>query len=331
MNRFPSILSYCSLLALAGCGAALHSEHAESSSGSATFGGKHPIQVVCTIGQVAEMIARIGGEHVHVDALMGPGVDPHLYRPIASDVRKLDAADAIFYNGLHLEGRMSDLFVQMARRKATFAVTEGLQIRNDPRLREPPEFQGMYDPHVWHDVALWADCVRDVADAWAKFDPSYADDYEKNAAAYIKELQELDAFCKSEIAKIPEDRRVLITAHDAFGYFGKSYGLEVHGLKGISTDAEQDVKHQEDLQAMIIERKLPAVVVESAVAHRTVEALIEPCRAAGHDVKRGGELYADAMGPAGSPDSNYAGMIRHNVRTIVEALSGAGLEDEPAR
>ena len=322
MPRVISLLAVCSLLLAAGCGSPSHSDHRDPTPSAVTFGGESPIKVVCTTGQVAEMIARIGGDHVYVDNLMGPGVDPHLYRPIASDVRKLDAADAIFYNGMHLEGRMSDLFVQMARRKATFAVTEGLQDRNDPRLREPPEFAGMYDPHVWHDVALWSDCVRDMANALAKFDSPHADDYERNATAYIDELQEVDAYCKSEIALIPEDRRVLVTAHDAFGYFGKAYGLEVHGLKGISTDEEKDVEHQEQLQAMIIERKIPAVFVESAVAHRTVESLIEPCRAAGHDVKQGGELYADAMGPAGSPDSTYAGMIRHNVDTVVEGLSG---------
>ena len=153
-----------------------------------------------------------------------------------------------------------------------------------------------------------------------QFDPNHAEDYQKNAATYIAELAELDTFCRSEIATIPEGRRVLVTAHDAFGYFGKAYGLEVYGLKGISTEEEKDVKHQEEIQAMIIERKIPAVFVESAVSHRTVQALIEPCRAAGHDLQQGGELYADALGPAGTPDSTYTGMIRHNVRTIVEAL-----------
>ena len=320
MNRFLSMLTVCCLLAMTGCGASHHSNHLDSSSNASVFGGEYPMKVVCTTGQVAEMIVRIGGAHVHVDNLMGPGVDPHLYRPIASDVRKLDSADAIFYNGMHLEGRMADLFVQMARRKATFAVTEGLQTRKDPRLREPPEFAGMYDPHVWHDVALWSDCVGDMAKALVQFDPNHADEYKKNAATYIAELAELDTFCRSEIATIPEDRRVLVTAHDAFGYFGKAYGLEVYGLKGISTEEEKDVKHQEEIQAMIIERKIPAVFVESAVSHRTVQALIEPCRAAGHDLQLGGELYADALGPAGTPDSSYTGMIRHNVRTIVEAL-----------
>ena len=204
MNRFLSALTVCCLLAMAGCGASHHPDHADSSSLASVFGGEYPMKVVCTTGQVAEMIVRIGGAHVHVDNLMGPGVDPHLYRPIASDVRKLDSADAIFYNGMHLEGRMVHTFEQMARRKATFAVTKGLIDRKDPRLREPPEFEGLYDPHVWHDVALWSDCVRDMAEKLVQFDPNHADDYQKNAATYIAELAELDTFCTSQIATIPK-------------------------------------------------------------------------------------------------------------------------------
>ncbi len=295
--------------------------HADGEGQPNVFAGEYPILVVCTTGQVAEMVARIGGDHVEVKALMGPGVDPHLFRPIASDVDKLHRADAIFYNGLHLEGRMSDLFVKMARRKATYAVTEGLQSRHDSRLREPPEFEGMYDPHVWHDVALWSDCVRDVAENLAAFDPRHAEAYRANMEVYVSELEELHQFCLDEIAKIPADRRVLITAHDAFGYFGKVYGLEVFGLKGISTEEEKDLAHQDIIQQMIIERKIPAVFVESAVAPRTIEALVEPCRDAGHDLKVGGELYADALGEAGSEENTYTGMIRHNVRTIAEALT----------
>ncbi len=307
-------------LALVGCLQPAQHSHELSGGAGHAFDGEYPIRVVCTTGQVAEMVARVGGEHVAVDALMGPGVDPHLYSPIASDVSKLTAADAIFYNGLHLEGRMSDLFVRMARDKATFAVTEGLQTRKDPRLREPPEFEGLYDPHVWHDPLIWADCVADVAAMLAAFDPTHADDYRANAEAYQAELAELDVSNREALAKIPKERRVLITAHDAFGYFGKLYDVEVHGLKGISTDEEKDLNRQEDIQQMIIERKIPAVFVESAVAPKTIQALVEPCRAAGWDLKIGGELYADALGPAGTDDATYAGMIRHNVRTIVAAL-----------
>jgi manganese/zinc/iron transport system substrate-binding protein len=304
-----------------GCVRTTDHVHSES-SGKRVFKGRYPIKVVATTGQVAEMAARVGGEHVKLDALMGPGVDPHLYRPIASDVKKLNDADAIFYNGLHLEGRMADLFVKMARSKATFAVTEGLINRSDKRLREPPEFEGMYDPHVWHDVALWSECASDVAEMLAEFDPSHAPDYRKNAESYRAELAELDDFCRSEIRKIPEDKRVLVTAHDAFGYFGKAYGLEVYGLKGVSTEDEIDIAHQEEIQEMLVERKVPAVFVESAIAPRTVQALVEPCRAAGHELQvPKAELYADALGPADLEDSTYEGMIRHNVKTIVDALS----------
>lgn len=305
-----------------GCTTSESHDHDASTSRSRIFGGNYPISIVCTTGHVGEMLTRLGGEHVEVETLMGPGIDPHLFRPEASHVGKLDGADAIFFVGMHLEGRMSDLFVQMARQKATFAVTEGLQSRKDERLREPPEFEGMYDPHVWHDVALWSDCVRDTAEFLAEFDPKNAEAYQANAEAYLQELMGLHQFCVDEIAKIPAERRVLVTAHDAFGYFGKAYGLEVFGLKGISTEEEKDLAHQEAIQSMIIERKIPAVFVESAVAPRTIEALVEPCRDAGHELKVGDrELYADALGEAESDASTYIGMIRSNVNTIVDALS----------
>lgn len=253
--------------------------------------------------------------HVEVDGLMGPGVDPHLYNPVASDVTKLSDADAIFFNGLHLEGRMAELFVKLARSRAAFAVTEGLQDRKDPRLREAANFDELHDPHVWHDPRLWAECAVDVGETLAAFDPPHGADYRKNAQAYREELIALDKYCREALAAIPKERRVLVTAHDAFGYFGKAYDVEVVGLKGISTDEEKDLAKQEEIRAMLVERKIPAVFIESAVPRRTVESLVE-----GLDVKIGGELYADALGPEGTDDADYAGMIRHNVQTIVEAL-----------
>lgn len=321
IRSFPYIVALIPLLALAGCQPAGSHEHAGAERSTRTYAGKFPINVVCTTGPVAEIAQRVGGEFVAVTALMGPGVDPHLYSPVASDVRKLAAADVIFYNGLHLEGRMADLFVQMARTKATFAVTEGLQARKDKRLREPPEFEGLYDPHVWHDPLVWSDCVDDVGQMLAEFDPSHAEAYRKNAAAYQAELKELDAWCREQLEKIPKDRRVLVTAHDAFGYFGKTFDIEVAALKGVSTEDEKDLKHQEEVVTLIVNRKIPAIFVESAVAPKTVKALIEPCRALGWDVNIGGSLYADAMGPTDTPDADYAGMIRANVNTIVAALS----------
>lgn len=308
-----------------GCNEAASHSHTTGPVATQTFAGDYPIEVLCTTGQVAELVSRVGGENVNATALMSHEVDPHLYKPLFADIEKLDKADAIFYSGLHLEGRMADLFVQRARTKPTYAVTEGLVARDDKRLREPPEFAGMHDPHVWHDVSLWSDCVHDVAETMAKLDPQHAADYDKNAHAYMDELAELHQYCLDEVAKIPEQSRVLVTAHDAFGYFGQAYGIEVFGLKGISSEEEKDLQHQEEVQQMIISRKIPAVFVESTIAPRTVEALIEPCRAAGWDLQNGGELYADALGAADSDASTYTGMIRHNVQTIVEALS-AGAE-----
>lgn len=320
--NLPSKLCLHSLLLLviAGCNQGESHTHGNAQHAEGTFAGEYPIDVLCTTGPVAEIVTRVGGEHVEVTTLMSHDVDPHLYKPLFADVEKLNQAEAIFYSGLHLEGRMADLFVQRARTKPTYAVTEGIQMRGDKRLREPPEFEGMFDPHVWHDVALWADCVHDVADIMAKLDPKHAAEYDKNAHEYMDELAALHQFCKDEIAKIPAESRVMVTAHDAFGYFGDAYGIEVFGLKGISSEEEKDLVHQEEVQKMIIKRKIPAVFVESTIAHRTVDALIEPCKAAGWDLKNGGELYADALGAADSDASTYTGMIRHNVETIVKAL-----------
>ena len=309
------------VLVLAGCQKSDPHNHRAASSEVKKFEGEYPIDVLCTTGQVAEMLRRVGGEHVEVTALMDYDVDPHLFKPRHEHVELLSNADAIFYSGLHLEGRMSDLFAQRARVKPTFAVTEGLVSRGDKRLRQPEAFEGNYDPHVWHDVSMWSDCVHDVAEMLGKLDPPHAADYDKNAHEYMAELAELHEYCKAEIVKIPESSRVLVTAHDAFEYFGKAYGIEVWGLKGISTDSEKDLAHQEEVQKMIIERKIPAVFVESTIAHRTIEALIEPCRAAGWDLKNGGELYSDALGAADSDASTYTGMIRHNVQTIVKGLT----------
>ena len=305
-----------------GCSSGAAGPHADERQVVHHYAGAGPVHVVCTTGPVAELVRRIGGERVRVEALMGPGVDPHLYSPAASDVSRLRRADAIVYNGLHLEGRMAELFEQLARRRFTLAVAAGLVERNDPRLREPPEFAGLYDPHVWHDAALWATCAGDVAAAFAEFDEAHAEHYLANAAAYVAELESLDAECWAAIAEIPAERRVLVTAHDAFGYFGAAYGLEVHGLKGISTEEEKDLGRQEDLQRMIIERKIPAVFVESAVAPRVVQALVEPVRARGFALVLPDEpLYADALGAPDSDAATYAGMLRHNVRVIVEGLS----------
>lgn len=253
---------------------------------------------------------------------MGPGIDPHQFRPKPSDVLRLRQADIVFYNGLHLEGRIAETLEKLGERKAVVAVTDGLVASDDPRLLKPTEFEGYYDPHVWHDVELWSSCVDYAAEQLAEFDPERADDYRANAKAYRQQLAELDAECRTMLKSIPKERRLLVTAHDAFCYFSKAYDLETIGLKGISTEDEADFEHLDEVRRTIVERKVPAVFVESSTSPRLVNQLIEECRAAGHEVHIGDELYSDAMGPAGSGAEYYSGMIRANVAAIADGLGG---------
>jgi manganese/zinc/iron transport system substrate-binding protein len=305
-----------------GCGETHRAEGDQSAKPAATkaFSGEYPMKVVCTTGQVADLVRNIGGEHVEVTTLMGPGVDPHLYRESPSDIEKLSTADVIFYNGLHLEGRMADLFEKLSERRPTFAVTHSLVEAKDARLRKPPEFEGHYDPHVWHDPTLWADCAKYVTSVMTEIDPAHREDYNRNGAAYEKQLAELDTYCREQLTAIPKPQRVLVTAHDAFGYFCITYDIESMPLGGVSTEEEVSIGRMDEVVNFLVDRKVKAVFVESAVAPRIVEALIEPCKKRGHNVHIGGELYADCLGPEGTPDATYIGMIKKNVETIVEAL-----------
>ena len=314
------VIALCVLLpSLIGC----QNEPVRSTTPTAstgTFSGPHPIKVVCTTGPVADMLQNLGGEHLQVTGLMGPGVDPHLYRAVPADIERLADADMIFYNGLHLEGRMADLFENLSARKPTFAVTHALAEAKDARLRTPPEFEGYYDPHVWHDPRLWAECVKYVADVLGEFDPPHRDDYIRNRNAYLKELDEADRYCREQLATIPKEQRVLVSAHDAFNYFCIAYDLTSMPLKGVSTEDEVTIGRMDEVVEFLVERKVKAVFVESAAAPQIVRALIEPCRRAGHEVRIGGELYADALGPPESGADNYLGMVTANVDTIVSAL-----------
>lgn len=291
-------------LVAAGCGA-----------GGESGGGR--MRVTATIGMVADVARAIGGEHVAVTALMGPGVDPHLYKASEGDIERLGAAKLILYNGLNLEGKMGDVLVRMSRDRLTVPVTEAVP---ESLLREPPEFAGHYDPHLWFDVALWRRVADRIREALIEADPAHRGDYERNAAAYDDSLAALDAWVRESIATIPPSGRVLVTAHDAFGYFGRAYGLEVVGLQGISTVSEFGLADVRRLVDLIVSRRVKAVFIESSVPRRSVDAVVEGCRARGHQVVVGGTLYSDAMGPEGTPDGTYLGMVRANVRTIVEAL-----------
>lgn len=287
------------------------------------FDGQTPLAVFCTTGQVADAVRAIVGSHGTVTALMGPGIDPHMYRPKPSDVLKLQKADIVFYNGLHLEGRIVDTLEQLADQKPVVAFAAGLVQQHDRRLRSPPEFEGLHDPHVWHDARLWSDCVAHAVEKLCEFDPARADDYRAGAAAYQQQLLKLHDEIKTSLASIPAERRLLVTAHDAFGYFSAAYDIETIGLKGVSTDSEADFAHLDHVRKVIVERQVPAVFVESSTSPRLVQKLIEECQAAGHEVRVGEELYSDAMGPAGSGAEDYQGMMRANAESIVRGLSGS--------
>ncbi|MCC6696624.1 MAG: zinc ABC transporter substrate-binding protein [Candidatus Hydrogenedentes bacterium] len=276
-----------------------------------------PLKVTATIGMIADVANQIAGEHAEITGLMGPGVDPHLYKATRGDLDKLTGADLILYNGLHLEGKMADVLVQMAHKVRTVQVTDGIP---QDLLREPPEFAGQFDPHVWFDVSLWARVSDRIRDALIEADPANKADYEANAAAYRKQLEELDAYAREQIATIPKEQRVLVTAHDAFGYFGRAYDIEVMGLQGISTTAEYGLQDLTRLVDIIVQRKIKAVFVESSISPKSIEALVRGVQDKGAEVKIGGQLFSDAMGQAGTPEGSYLGMVRHNVDTIVGAL-----------
>lgn len=277
-----------------------------------------PLKVTCTIGMIGDVAAAIGGEHVEVTTLMSPGVDPHLYKASQGDLARLNEADVILYNGLHLEGRMADVLVAMARRVNTYQVTDTI----DPaKLLEPPEFQGNYDPHVWFDVSLWQQTAARIHQILVEARPAHKADFDARAAAYQAELAALHSYAREQMASIPEGHRVLVTAHDAFGYFGRAYGVEVVGIQGISTASEYGLQDLNKVVDMLVARNVRAVFIESSVPRRSIEALIDGARSRGHEVKLGGELFSDAMGQPGTPEGTYLGMVRHNVDTIVKALS----------
>ncbi|MDQ3692941.1 MAG: zinc ABC transporter substrate-binding protein [Chloroflexota bacterium] len=278
-----------------------------------------PIQVVTTIGQIADIAQNIGGDLVAAQALMGPGIDPHLYQATEGDINTLLEADIILYNGLNLEGRMADILVQLAGDRAVVAVTDTIP---EDLLLEPAEFQGQYDPHVWFDPTLWAYTVERTAAALSGLDPDNAETYAANAEAYLTELATHDEEWLAKLATIPEENRTLVTAHDAFNYFGGHFGLEVAGLQGISTESEAGVGDVQAIVDEIIEAGIPAIFVESSVSPRTIEAVQAAVRDAGMEVEIGGELFSDAMGDAGTPEGTYIGMVDHNVNTITAALGG---------
>ena len=281
---------------------------------------KYPYTVVTTVGMVGDIVRQVAGDRGQVTSLMGEGVDPHLYKPTRDDVAKLLAADVVFYSGLMLEGRMTDTFLKVSRRgTAVYAVTELLE---EKYLLEPPGFAGHWDPHVWMDAAAWGKAVEAVAKSLAEYDSKHAVMYRTNAATYAAELKALDDFARKSLATIPEKQRVLVTAHDAFNYFGRAYGIKVMGIQGISTESEAGVEDINRIVKYITDNLSPAIFVESSVSDKNVRAIIEGAKSRGWTLRIGGTLFSDAMGKPGTYEGTYIGMIDHNVTTITRALGG---------
>ena len=309
----------CSLSA--GCG---QSEGTAGAPHTNTSGHSGPIQVVATVGMVADIVREVGGDHVVVSHICGPGVDPHLYKATRDDVAALSAADIVFYSGLMLEGKMTGTLIKMASSRPVVGVAESM---DESLLLEPEDFAGHYDPHVWMDVSAWSKCVQAVETTLSEFSAEHAADFAANAAAYSKQLAALHSYGQQSIGSIPDGSRVLVTSHDAFNYLGRAYGLDVQGVQGISTESEAGLKRVSELVDMLVKKNVQAVFIESSVPRKSIDSLIEGAAAQGHKVTVGGELFSDAMGTAGTYEGTYIGMLDHNITTITRALGG----DAPLR
>ncbi len=275
--------------------------------------------VVATTGMIADAARAVLGDVGQVRALMGPGVDPHAFRQTRSDIVAMTRADLTLYHGLYLEAQMEDFLKNLARRRPVIPVADGL----DPaRLLSHADYAGRYDPHVWMTPDLWAEVVDAISDALIAALPDHAADMAARAATYRQQVTDLHSYATQVLATVPEPARVLVTAHDAFSYFGRAYGFEVMGIQGISTESEAGLNRIKQLVDTLVSREIGAVFVETSVSDRNMRALIEGAAARGHRVEIGGELFSDAMGEPGTYEGTYPGMIDHNVTTIARALGG---------
>lgn len=285
-------------------------------------GSSPKADVVATTGMIADAAKRIAGPHLSVECLMGPGVDPHKYQPPAGDLGKIASARLVLFNGLHLEGKMVDVLEKGGKGRKAVAVTRGLDLAKD--LHKADTDGGEHDPHVWFDVSLWMKCVEVIRDELCELDPNHAAEFRVNATAYLKELADLHAEVKRKAETLPKDKRVLVTSHDAFGYFGAAYGFEVHGLQGVSTASQSGTQDVQELAKLIGEKKVPAVFTETSVPSQGLKAVLDAVsikyklavRLVGDD----DALYSDALGAPGSSGESYAGMVRHNIDVMVKAL-----------
>ncbi|MBD7944949.1 zinc ABC transporter substrate-binding protein [Psychrobacillus sp. Sa2BUA9] len=279
--------------------------------------GEEKPLVVTTTGQIADAVRIIAGDSVEVKSLMGPGVDPHLYKATQGDLQVLEDADIIFYNGLALEGKMSDIFEKMQKAKSVVAIGEVVpkdRILNDEAHPE------LFDPHIWFDIEVWKLATHEITKSLTEEFSTDGDQFAENERKFFEELDELNGWTKERISEIPEEQRVLVTAHDAFNYFGESNGMEVRGLQGLSTDAEYGLKDIQNIVNFLVEQNIKAVFIESSVSDKAMNAVIEGAKEKGHTIQIGGELYSDAMGAEGTEEGTYIGMYKHNVNTIVDSL-----------
>ncbi len=317
-----SIVGLAFLAILSGC------REAGTAQTARQFQGQYPIQIVVTVGMVGDIVRNVGGDHVDVTQLMGSGIDPHSHTPKRHEVQQMMQADMIVYNGLHLEGKMTDTLARLAKTQRVFAVTSTF---DQTQLLAPDESLSNSDPHVWMDVSLWSQAVDAVASELAEFDPTNASDYRANAKKYQKQLQTLHEYGTKVIGTIPKDSRILVTSHDAFNYFGRAYDLQVEGVQGLSTESEAGLRRVNELVNLIVDRKVPAVFIESSVSAKNIEALVEGAQAKGHEVRIGGELFSDAMGDEGTYEGTYIGMLDANLTRIARALGGqapsGGMQD----
>ncbi|MEN0021232.1 MAG: zinc ABC transporter substrate-binding protein [Planctomycetota bacterium] len=322
-NALPTLaLIVFTSLAMLGCGSG---EPAADSASDEQAAGDAPIKIIATIGMLSDVVANVAGDRADVTLLVKPGVDPHLYSPTRSDIQRLLGADIVFMNGLKLEGRMDEALTSLA--EAGTPVILAADQLDEAGLLGSDEYEDQFDPHVWMNPGLWRDVVEVVRDELIEFDPDGERIYRANAQTYIAQIDTLDAYADLVLDSVSESARVLISAHDAFQYFGDRFGYEVVGVQGISTEAEAGSTEIEALVDLIVERQIGAVFIESTVSDRNVQALIEGAKARGQDVIIGGELFSDAMGDEGTYEGTYVGMIDHNVTTIARALGG----EAPAR
>ncbi|WP_299766716.1 zinc ABC transporter substrate-binding protein [uncultured Dokdonia sp.] len=276
------------------------------------------LNVVATTSMITDLVKNVGGDMIDLQGLMGAGVDPHLYKASAGDVTKLSGADIIFYNGLHLEGKLVEVFEKMgSSSKTQIALGERL---DKSTLIGSDYFASNYDPHVWFNIQYFKQFVNAVVEVLSEKDPKNSDRYAANAKIYLEKLDVLESEVKGIIETLPKEKRILVTAHDAFNYFGKSYDFNVVGLQGLSTATEAGVQDVQRLSQFIIDNDVKAIFIESSVPRRTIEALEAAVKAKDHEVVIGGSLYSDALGDAGTIEGTYIGMFTYNVKTIVNSL-----------